>query len=338
MFLKNKTDWSLLAKSLAGETDEKENQAIHKWLDLSPENRALYMDIKSDWKMMDKMKTQFNVDNAWNKLQSRIIAHDEAEITTDYPVRKIQPFRYFLTPVRIAASVMLIALLGVSVIFFAERMQKVDVTTAVNERGKKVLLPDGSAVYLNGNSSIQYAKHFTKRSREVKLAGEAFFEVTPDKSRPFMIQADNACIKVVGTSFNVDATGIDNQVEVYVSTGIVELSDADNANNKVLLQPGNIGMLRRNIVTSRKAFNENSIAWKTGDVDFSGLMLSEAIGLLNEIYNVTITCREKDIDTIVIDEGKHFHNESLDDILNVICRQNSLKVEKSDNMIYLSGQ
>jgi ferric-dicitrate binding protein FerR (iron transport regulator) len=333
MFSKNKTDWSLLAKSLAGETNEKEMQAITEWLSKSPENRALYKQIKSDWKRMDTMNKQFNVDNAWSKLHDRIVANEVPAISIDNSLRRVRPYQFLLTPIRIAASIMLLAILGTSGVYFANRLQKVNVTADINERGKSIILPDGSSVYLNANSSISYSKHFITRSREVKLKGEAFFEVSPNKTKPFRIFANNACIKVLGTSFNVKASRNDNRVSVYVSSGIVELSKADAINNGMLLKPGDIGLLNNQEITAMKAENENCIAWKTGSLSFRDTKLLEVTSLLNDIYHVKIVLREAGLDTTRINGD--YRNDPLDDILKVICKQTHLTVEKSDDMIYL---
>jgi len=336
MFLKRNTDWSLLAKDLAGETNEKEQRTIGEWLNHKPENRALYKQLKSDWKTMNTMNTQFNVDNAWEKLHNRIIASGEPVINNEVPLKRIHPFRLYLTPLRIAASVMLLALVGTSVIFVTNRMQRIVITASPDERGKNITLPDGSSVSLNGNSTIRYQKDFNRNSRDIKLEGEAFFEVSPDKNKPFRIFAGEACIKVLGTSFNVDAKGSGRQVEVYVSTGVVELAEADNTDNKVLLQPGTIGLLSDNIVSAGKADNENCIAWKTGIMTFRETRLSEVTSILNEIYRVSIVIHEPGVDTTRINGS--YHGDPLDEILRVICKQNHLVIEKSDNMIYLSRQ
>jgi ferric-dicitrate binding protein FerR (iron transport regulator) len=337
MFLKNKTDWCLLAKFLAGEADEKETQALTDWIDYNSGNRALLKEIKSDWKIMDTMNTKFNVDNAWNKLHNKIIKNDESIVTRDIFIKQNPSLtRYFLTPVRIAASLLLLAILGASLVIFTGRMQKVEVTTAFNEKDKMITLPDGSVVYLNANTTISYAKHFAKKSREVQLKGEAFFEVSPDKSKPFIIYANNARVKVLGTSFNVNARGNNHHVEVYVSTGIVELSEAGNQNNRVLLRPGNIGLISNEEISSaRKAENENCIAWKTGDLTFQDTRLTEVTSLLNDIYNVNIVILEPGLDTTRINGS--YQNDPLDDILNSICQQNTpLTIAKSADTIYLS--
>ena len=337
MFSKNKTDWNLLAKELAGEANEQEKQAVTEWLDKSPGNRALFQKLKSDWRIMDTMHVQFNVDKAWNKLQNRIL-DSEPDLSVDRQMPEQRSWRLMLTPLRIAAAILFLALLGTTAGFLVTRSQRVNVSAAIDERGKSIVLPDGSKVYLNGNSTIRYAKSFNKRSRDIRLTGEAFFEVTPDKTKPFRILANTACIKVLGTSFNVNARGDDHGrlVEVYVSTGLVELSEADNANHTILLRPGNIGRLEASEVTALKAENENCIAWKTGMMTFNETRLSEVTPVLNQVYNVEIIIREPGVDTTRITGS--YHDDTLDRILEVICKQNHLTVEKSDNIIYLSRQ
>lgn len=336
MFSTNKTDWSLLAKELAGEANEQEKQAVAEWLDKSPANRELYQKLKSDWKIMDTMHVQFNVDKAWNKLHDRILA-GEPDASAETQLPRLRSWKFALTPLRIAAAVLLLALLGATAGFLVTRSQQVHVTAALDERGKKIVLPDGSSVYLNGNSTIRYTKGFNKRTRDIRLTGEAYFEVAPDKTKPFRILANNACIKVLGTSFNVNASGNHgNLVEVYVSSGLVELSEAGDDAHSILLRPGNIGRLEANEVSAYKTDNENCIAWKTGIMTFTETRLSEVTPVLNKVYNVQIIIREPGVDTTRITGS--YNDDTLDRILEVICKQNHLTVEKSDNMIYLSRQ
>jgi transmembrane sensor len=338
MFKPNKTNWSLLAKDLAGETNTDEKQYVSEWLGQKPEHTILYQQLKSDWKIINTMKAQFNVDNAWSNLHNRIMTSDKAYLEPGLHVKEKQYNRPVYTAVLIAASILLVAMLGVSLLLMTNRMQKTTVYASANERGKIVNLPDGSVVNLNSNSYIQYSKHFNAKTREIKLTGEAFFEVKPDKNKPFTVYANQARIRVLGTSFNVDAKAEDQQVEVYVSAGIVELSESGEKDNMKLLEPGMIGLLHNSKITALQAENENSMAWKTGNISFNLLTLQEAIAILNEIYDVKIICRESGIDTVRFEKGERFHNESLDDILKVICIQNNLKVEKSDDLIYLSRQ
>lgn len=336
MFLKRNVNWNLLAKYVAGETSEKEGEAVQKWSAHSTGNKALLEEIKSDWKKMDRMNARFDVDNAWNKLHDRLVTdHLHEETSSAKP--KSRNFVDFSPPIRIAASLVLLAILGVALFALFNRFQTVQVMASVEEKGKMVNLPDGSTVYLNSNASLQYARNFGNKNREVNLRGEAFFEVTPGANNPFRIVAGNARIKVLGTSFNVKANNSNNQVEVYVSTGIVELSEASDEQNKILLRSGSIGIVSEKSLSMKSAINKNSIAWKTGDLLFEETPLSEVIPVLNSVYNVNIVITDPGIDTTRIDG--EYHGDPLDQILHVICTQNQenrLKVAKDANTIYLS--
>jgi transmembrane sensor len=336
MFSKNKTDWNLLAKYMAGETNEKETAVIMTWVEERPENRALLKEIKSDWNKMDRMNERFDVDGAWSKLHSRISTTGEPVIERDFAGKQKYLHTQFLTPVRVAASLLLLALLGATLVIVSGRMQKVNIETANSEKSRVITLPDGSRVTMNENSKLTYAKHFNRKVREVSLTGEAFFDVSPDKNKPFRIYAGNACVKVLGTSFNVNARKNNGQVEVFVSTGIVELSEADNQNNRVLLHSGNIGLFSNKQVSSAKAIDENSITWKTGNMTFTNTRLTDVTSLLNDVFDVNIIITEPGIDSTRIIGS--YQNDPLDDILEVICIQNHLTIAKSADTIYLSRQ
>ncbi len=333
MFTRNKTDWNLLAKYMAGEAGEKEVRKVVDWIGKNPGNQALYNEIKTDWNKMDMMDKRFDVDNAWSKLQNRILDKEEPALIKEMQTPRKQVLR-FPALMRIAAALLLLAAVGAVLIYITDRSQTVRMVTAYNEKGKEVTLPDGSVIFLNSASSVSYSNNFGKKSREIDLKGEAYFEVTPDKSKPFVIYANNAQIKVLGTSFNVDANDAKDKVEVYVTSGVVELSEMANLNNKVLLHPGNAGFIDNKTINMTSTGDKNCLAWKTGDLTFNGTRLNDVTSVLNEVYDVHIVIREAGIDTTRI-EGS-YQNDPLEHILRVICTQNHLNIAKSDDTIYLS--
>lgn len=81
MITKGKINWELLAKKMAGETRDGENAELDAWLEMNSANRALFEEIKTDWKKMDQMERQFNVDRAWNKLHHRIAEREDLPVT-----------------------------------------------------------------------------------------------------------------------------------------------------------------------------------------------------------------------------------------------------------------
>lgn len=334
MFSTKRTDWKLLARYLADEASEKDTAMLLSWAQKKPGNNALLNEVKMYWKKMDSMDAKFNVDNAWSKLQNRIVADERPVEKLTIPVKPGNRRTLWLSPMRVAAAVLLLILSGTVLLVVSRQLQRVNIITAQDDANRVVTLPDGSKVYLNENTRLTYSRHFNTRSRVVKLAGEAYFEVTADKDRPFSIHAGKACVKVLGTRFNVNAAKNNEQVEVFVTSGLVELSDLGNEENRVLLHPGSIGLYHQRKVTSRMAENENCIAWKTGRLTFTDTPISEATAVLNDVYNVNIVITGPGMDTTRINGA--YQDNQLETILEVICTQNHLTLAKTGDTIYLS--
>jgi len=118
------------------------------------------------------------------------------------------------------------------------------VTQVVNTTGSIIRheLEDGTMIWIHPNSKIEFPSKFLKNSRDLKLHGEAFFEVTKDPSRPFIITTDNVTTQVLGTSFNIKAYDKDASIEVSVLTGKVSVHVARSENkvdssSTILLTP-----------------------------------------------------------------------------------------------------
>ncbi len=335
MFYKNNTNWNLLAKFMAGEANPEEVAALEEWRNANPSNNELFQKIKSDWKKMERMNARFDVDKAWNKINGRISAEAPAKVTETATIAPV-PAKRWLTPMRIAATLLLLTLLGVALYSISNRVSTVQVIASVTEKGKTVTLPDGSLVTLNADAKLRYSKKFGKNNREVTLTGEAFFDVKHNASIPFVIHAGDARVRVLGTSFNVNMDDKKDGVEVYVSTGLVELSEKNNVDNRQLIQPGNIGILHNRKITVDRTDDENSLAWKTGMLTFNDTPLSKAVSVLGKFYDVQIVMKGKGMDTIKIN-GSYKQNDSLDLILEVVGKHNpQLSIAKSGDTVYLS--
>jgi ferric-dicitrate binding protein FerR (iron transport regulator) len=300
---------------------------------ISPET-GTFNKLKSDQKIMDTMPERFNVDKAWDKLHNRLANHGEIPGTGAEAMPLTKHTWFLMTPFRIAASLLFLALIGASLFYLSIKAHNVTVTTTSNDRVRNITLPDGSSVYLNANTRLVYSKKFNRKSREISMVGEARSQ--PDKDKPFLINVNGACIKVVGTSFNVNAKNSNDQVEVYVSTGVVELFGSGNQENKVLLKPGFLGMISRNEIKSEQTNDENPLSWKTGNMNFQDTRLPEAVAILNNVFKAEIVCLEPALDTTRINGHYQYGKDPLETILNVICTQNHLRVGKSENKIYLS--
>jgi transmembrane sensor len=319
-------EWEALASVLSDETSEHPD-LLDRFMDGDTN------DSGKKWKDLKNMNNteEIDVDKAWNNVHSRLL--ENGIKINENPVR-IRFIRS--TFLRIAASLLILLSLGTAAIYMNNAgylSKKITVLAGNDQKNIQVSLSDGSKVYLNRNSEFSYRKNFGKTGRNVKLTGEAFFEIAPDASKPFIIDAGKAKVKVVGTSFNVITNNRESSVEVFVKTGKVLVSD-NSGSRSLQLDPGYVGTLN-----SKKAFktvnsDPNYISWKTGYLDYSGQKLSIVFNDLKRVYNMDIVVD----DSLILENPWHspIVNSSQETIINIICRSFNLNYTKDGNVYHLS--
>jgi transmembrane sensor len=285
------------------------------------------------WKELNFMNSQeeIDVDKAWNNVHSRLM---ENGLNSGHSPVRLRIMR--TTLMRIAAVALILVGLGSAAIYMNNSgflSKKITIIAGNDQKNILVPMPDGSKVYLNRNSEFSYRKNFGKNGRNVKLTGEAFFEISPDVSKPFIIDAGIANVRVVGTSFNVITDNSESAVEVFVKTGKVLVS-ASSGSESVQLDPGYIGTV--NSLTAEKTLNNdpNYISWKTGYLDYSGQKLSVVFRDLKRVYNMDIVADDSDI----LENPWHspIDNLSQETIIRLICTSFNLSYTKDGNVYHLS--
>ncbi len=318
-------EWEELASILSGEKSEN-NDLFRRFIAEDTSNTGI------KWKEVNNMTSnkEIDVDKAWDKIFTRMNEEslEKGNKTSGLRITR----RTFL---RIAASVMILLAIGSGFLYLSKQgLLSRKITVATNDEQKNVLipLPDGSKVYLNRNSSFTYSSDFNKTDRYVNLAGEAYFEIAPDKSKPFIIDAGNASVKVVGTSFNVITSNKESSVEVYVKTGKVLVSD-NSGSRSLQLEPGYIGVISSK--KSEKIINQdpNYLSWQTGNLEYSGQKLSVVFKDLKRVYNMDVVAD----DTTILDNPwtSPINNLSQDTIIRLICASFNLSYTKDGNVYHL---
>ena len=240
--------------------------------------------------------------------------------------------RWLLTTASIAA---LIALLwaGGSYLMSLSRssVAYLEASTTYGEH-KEIHLPDGTELILNACSQVRYPERFTGKERHIKLEGEGFFRVSPDKEHPFLIHTSSFDIRVLGTSFNVKSYSSDETVSVNVESGKVqvELPEAFmrlKANEQILI----------NTVSGEyaKQYEKRHIAvWREGNLCFDATPIHDVAKELERRYNCRITFAEHQDFTNLI-SGEH-ENKSLEDVLRSIEYTSGIhyKISGRDVMLY----
>lgn len=311
-----------LIRFLLRETSPEEDADIRSWLDADPANRKHYTQLESIWEASRNLLNAraADPDLAWERFKLRRDAQqpEKAVVRT---LGRAYWMKY--------AAAVLVAL-SAWVVYSYLTPDQATVLTAANTTTRT--LPDGSRITVNRNTSLRYPETFAENGRSVTLdSGEVFFNVSPDKERPFVIHAEDITVRVVGTSFNVKYTG--SGTEVVVETGIVEVSGESGkvrlrAGEKVTAS-GSDGRLVKAAVTDNLHNYYRSRKFTADNTP-----LSRMLEVLNDAYRANIVLEDTALGDLRLTTTFN-DDSSLDTILGVIAETFELKVERNDGQIIL---
>ena len=129
-----------------------------------------------------------------------------------------------------------------------------------------ITLADGTNVWLNARTTIQYPITFNEKERLVKLDGEAYFDVTKDKSKPFIVQTNNYNVEVLGTKFDVDSYSETEIFETTLMEGSVRISSLTDANESLMLTPHNKAYLHDGKLRVKPVDDYTPYRWRERDI------------------------------------------------------------------------
>jgi transmembrane sensor len=319
-------EWEELASLLSEENDKQKDLLRHFQAD------DIYTTEKQ-WKQLRNMNSdnEIDVDKAWNSLYTRL---NEMRPGITNIQSGMGIFRSALF--RIAAVVILVLGLGYALVYMNNSgylSKKITIATNIDQKNIVVDLPDGSKIFLNRNTEFSYRANFGKLRREVRLSGEAFFNISSDATKPFSIDAGKARIKVVGTSFNIITENAESAVEVYVKTGKVILSD-NSGNKSLLLEPEFVGTMDSKTSSKKINTDPNYTSWNTGYLDYKRQKLEVVFKDLKRVYNMDIVADDPGI--LEYPWTSPIDNEPQDTIIRLICGTFNLSYKKDGNVYHLT--
>lgn len=197
-------------------------------------------------------------------------------------------------------------------------------------------LSDGSRIWLNSGSSISYPSDFaTDGPRVITLQGEAFFDVAPSESKPFVVQTGEVHTTVLGTSFNINAFGPD-RLDVTVVHGKVRV-DKNQRNLAVLTMNQQVSYLMDSQMVNLSTVDpQDAIAWMDNRLVFRNVRLGHAVEVLSRQFGVTFNLSEPTLANCIF-SASFEPGESLDTVLHVICLANGMTQTREGDTIILSG-
>ncbi|HEY9489854.1 MAG TPA: FecR domain-containing protein, partial [Chryseosolibacter sp.] len=202
-----------------------------------------------------------------------------------------------------------------------------------------ISLEDGTKIWLNVDSRIRYPETFEgKDSREVYLEGEAFFDVTENKAKPFIVRTEGVRIVVLGTTFNVKSYEKEDQIQTTLIKGKVTIESIEEQPKVVSLAPNQMATYHKeskNIVLNTEKDLETLAGWKDGRLIFVDKPLSEIVIALERWYDIRI--KVEDEKSLKCHFSAKVENLSLDEVLELFKASEGIDYTINDRVVTIRG-
>ena len=273
-------------------------------------------------------KNKSKTDQAWAQLYTRL----EQDGLLDKPISGTQiPYR--IGPMKWAAAIIILCVSVATAIFLGqERTPETTLLTLHNNEASTTLvttLEDGSIVYLADNSQLSYPEHFQREKREVSLLGNALFDVSGNKERPFLIETEQARIEVLGTSFNIKSSD-KSAFELAVRRGLVKVTLKKNG-EQTLVKAGQTVSLFSNRLQVAPTQDNEQFSDYTRRIQFKDERLGDILHVINLEYPMMPL---KDLENRRLTVS--FYNNSPATMAELICAALKLKCTQQNNIWMIS--
>jgi transmembrane sensor len=311
--------WELVQKKLTQKITSEESLLLDEWINKNSENRKQFDEALLLWHntVHQPDLTTFDNSEAWMKVSERV-----------QPRVQIRTIRFYVS--RIAAAICIMGVLAVTYRYFNKQSDDshIVIRTKAGET-KEIRLPDSSKVWLNENSELSYTKPFLQDTiRIVTLNGEAFFDVTHNAQKSFIVRNNSFNTRVLGTSFNLNLHAI--HPSIIVVTGKVRFSycEDDSLKSSVIAEAGYQAELSKDQLI-KSVSKKNKMAWHTGILEFQNEALEEVVQDIISLYHVPIK-----LDISSTQNYKYtgvIEHLSLETAIETICFSLNLHWKKTSN-------
>jgi len=316
-------DFDLLYKFFEGLTSEEENEKIKAWLDTSPENANRLRNERKiyDAIILNSKESEVRVSN---------LAVEQQESRPKIPL--------FVKEVMKIAAVILVTLLGGwyflsdSVSNEATAMQTIKVPA-----GQRInlVLPDGTDVWLNAGTKIQYPVSFNTKERLITIDGQAYFDVAKNEKVPFIVKSPHGTVQALGTKFDVLDYSDDDDFEAMLMEGSIKVG-LDGNDQSLILTPDNKAVLDNGELKAVNVNDQSSYQWKEGLISFRNKAFREIMESFEKTYDIKIVLENKKIENVNF-TGKFRIIDGVEYALRVLQREMHFRYERDNdkNIIYI---
>jgi transmembrane sensor len=340
----NDIPWELIARYLAHEASPDDQRTVENWLAASEANHHTVGRLQQLWSTPEPELPQTDPNRVWEK---RIAPYlDDADSTLVRPLYSSPSWwQRAAGQWRVAAAVAGILLSSYGIYRSSQHNPSPEVAQTTVGKRSLITLSDGSRVWLNADSRLEYPKKFTGSLREVRLVGEAFFDVAHNPAQPFVIRLETASIRVLGTSFNVRAYPDDATVKTTVVTGRVAFipnqpaQDNRPAKTDTLFVTPDQHVVQQVVTRTAEAepvVAQKETAWKDNRLVFDQTPMHEVARTLERWYGTRITLENPALANCPLTAT--FEGQSLREVMDLIARTDRFHYSLSDTDLTISGQ
>lgn len=310
--------YSLIIKFFAGEITDSELIRLKSWLELDPENRRIFDEENELWQeasIQTKFENYKN-DSVWLSISSKL-GLGKSRVKSVTLLRN----NYFRILIAAACIACLLAIGGISLWFVSRNSfhQMIAGSTIVETKeGEKarIILSDSSEVILNSDSRVQYVGDYNLADRRVKLSGEAFFDISTNPEKPFVVQLDHMSISATGTRFNVFSFKNENRVEATLEEGAIRVSVKGKEPINVRSGQQVVYFVNTGAVLVLDVNTDTYTSWKENMLRFNDTPLEEALRRIGRKYNVTFEVTNRDL--LELKYTATFIDESVEEVMQML--------------------
>jgi len=301
--MKRQSEGDLILGYLTKTLTPEEEERFHAWLESDFKNRKVVDMLETIWNSSEKKHRDLDERKAWENLARKagITTPFDEEFAQIQPLSRSYARRILFTRHPIATRILRVAAViifaismhlfykGTKSSFQGESLPKMKEISVDYGKTAVVTLMDGTRITLDAGSSLSYPSVFADNVRQVYLSGEGFFEVAPNPQNPFIICANNAVVRVLGTKFNVSAWPKLRDIRVAVTEGKVSFRSTVHPKDKaVVIEPGELSVLSdKGVLTAPIETDvEKHLSWQNRELILDNTPLYEALDQLERWYRL----------------------------------------------------
>lgn len=281
----------------------------------------------------ESLNDEVTVNDEWERVLLSLPRPEEKQEPAPKRRRKILQFLPYVAAIFIGFSISLATL------FFLQQNNTREIRTykLVTLKGEKsyLQLPDGTKVWVNSCTTLQYAEDYGFSNRNIQLSGEAYFEVARDEKNPFIVKTNGINVKALGTAFNISAYPEDTQLITTLFSGKVAVQPT-LTRQQIMLSPNQVAIYYKNgNKIEVTPYDKNLFAqWRGGYLSFEMMYLQDITKLLERNYNVVFRYENQKIKKFRF-SGSFRNSDDLTQILEVIKTNTGLQYQARQDTVII---